>query len=108
MLIYAFSGENTGSVLKLDDLSFSGGDVSIDEFASMNISMYPNPASSTVMIKAEGTYNYSIVDLTGNVLLSENNVNGAIQLDISNLSSGAYLVKINNSINSETHKLIVE
>lgn len=108
MLFIAYSGDNPGSVLKLDDLSFSGGDVSLDEFSSMNISMYPNPASSSVMIKAEGTYNYAIVDLAGNVIMTDNDVNGAIQLDINNLSNGAYFVTINNAAKAETHKLIVE
>jgi Secretion system C-terminal sorting domain len=108
MIFLAFAGDNPGSVLKLDDLALSGGDVSLDEFASMNISMYPNPATSTVMIKAEGTYNYAIIDLAGNVVMTQNDVNGAIQLDINNLSSGSYFVKINNAVNAETHKLIVE
>jgi hypothetical protein len=108
MLFIAYSGDNAGSVLKLDDLALSGGDVGLNEFASMNISMYPNPASSSVMIKAEGTYNYSISDLAGNVIMTESNVNGAIQLDINNLSSGAYFVTINNAVSAETHKLIVE
>lgn len=108
MIFIAYSGDNPGSVLKLDDLAFSGGDVSLDEFTSMNISMYPNPASSTVMIKAEGTYNYAIVDLAGNVVMTDSDITGAIQLEITNLSSGAYFVTINNATSAETHKLIVE
>lgn len=108
MIFLAYSGDNPGSVLKLDDLALSGGDVGLNEFASMDVSIYPNPASSVVMIKAEGMYNYSIVDLAGNLVMTENNINGAIQLDINNLSSGAYVVKISNDNMIETHKLIVE
>lgn len=108
MIFLAYSGDNPGSVLKLDDLALSGGDVSLNEFASMNASMYPNPATSIVMVKAEGIYSYTIIDLAGNVVLSNTSNNGAIELNINNLSSGAYLVKINNAHNAETFKLIVE
>lgn len=108
MLFVAFSGSNPGSVLLLDDLSLSGGDVSLDEFSSMNVSIYPNPASSLVMIKAEGNYSYTLIDLSGNVVLSENDVTGAIELDINHLSSGAYFVNITNDFKSESHKLIIE
>jgi len=108
IVFIAFAGDNPGSVLKLDDLALSGGDVGLNEFASMDVSIYPNPATSTVMIKAEGMYNYTIVDLAGNVVMTDSNLNGAIQLDINNLSSGAYIVKINNENMIESHKLIVE
>lgn len=108
MIFIAFAGDNPGSVLKLDDLALSGGDVSLNEFESMNISMYPNPASSTVMIKAEGMYSYAIIDLTGNVVMSSDALTGANQIDIRELSSGAYVVKIDNATATESIKLIVE
>lgn len=108
MSLIIYAGDELGTILLIDDLVLSGGDVSLNEFSSMNVSMYPNPASSTVMIKAEGTYDFTIVDLAGNVVLSNTSNNGAIKLNINNLSSGAYLVQINNAFKSETHKLIVE
>ncbi|MDG1331092.1 MAG: T9SS type A sorting domain-containing protein [Crocinitomicaceae bacterium] len=108
MSLIAFSGDNQGSVLHLDDLAFSGGNVSLDEFSSMNVDIYPNPATTSVMIKAEGSYTYSIVNLSGQEVVSQNDANGAIELDISALSSGAYFVEISNEYNTESHKLIVE
>lgn len=106
--LIAFSGNNPGSVLKLDDLSLSGGDVGLDEFSAMNVDIYPNPATTLVMIKAEGNYSYSIVDLSGNVVMTGNNLAGAIELDINHLSSGAYFLNINNALGNESHKLIIE
>ncbi|MDB0037872.1 T9SS type A sorting domain-containing protein [bacterium] len=108
MQLLAFSGNVAGSVLLLDDLSFSGGNVGLDEFSSMNVDIYPNPASTSVMIKAEGNYNYTLIDLSGNIVMSGNDVNGATELDINQLSSGAYFVMIKNDFKSESHKLIVE
>ncbi len=108
MLFVAISGDNPGSVLKLDDLSLSGGDVGLDEFSTMNVDIYPNPATTSVMIKAEGSFNYSILDLSGNVVMTENDLQGVIELDISHLSSGAYFVKINNAHRNGAYKLIIE
>lgn len=108
LIFVAYSGDNPGSVLKLDDLAFTGGDVSLSEFATMNASMYPNPASSTVMIQAEGIYDYALIDLTGKIVKSDKEVNGAIELNISDLNTGAYVLKINNNSSVETLKLIVE
>jgi len=103
-----YSGDSIGSVLFLDDLNFSGGNVGLETFESMSVSIYPNPTSSTVMIKAEGTYDYIIVDLAGNVVMNDKNIAGAVQLDINHLSSGIYIIQMNNAHSAETHKLIVE
>ena len=108
MSIIAFSGENSGSVLHLDDLALVGGTVGLQEFSSMNVDIYPNPATTTVMIKADGNYRYSITNLSGKVVMNEKNLHGAMELDIRELSSGAYFVTISNEYTSESHKLIIE
>lgn len=108
IVFVAFSGDNPGSVLKLDDLSFSGGDVSLEEFEKMSVSLYPNPAKDVVMIQAEGDYNVIILDLAGNVVIKHEQMNGAQELNINSLSKGAYLVQITNSVKIETLRLIKE
>ncbi|MFT5780307.1 MAG: hypothetical protein ACI837_003268 [Crocinitomicaceae bacterium] len=108
MNLYIYSGDFPGSVLKIDDLSLTGGDVGLNEFASMNVNIYPNPASETVMLKAEGNYAYTVLDLAGNVIMTDTNVTGPIELSIGHLASGTYLVRINNDQNSETQKLMVK
>ena len=105
--IFCYSGNNPGSVLKLDDLAFSGGNVSLDEFAASNFSMYPNPATDNVMLKADGVYSYEIVSVLGAVMASSKNSSGAISVDISKFSAGSYYVNIKNASASETHQLIV-
>jgi hypothetical protein len=108
IVFLAFSGENPGSVLKLDDLAFSGGNVGLEEFSKFSQAVYPNPATDYVMIKAEGTYNYEIVNLSGTVVRSAKNVSGAKEINISDLNSGVYFVRINNLNSTEIHKLIIE
>jgi len=108
IVFVAFAGNNPGSVLKLDDLSFSGGNVGLEDFENFAVSVYPNPAKEVVMIKTEGIYNFEIVNLSGAIVLSENNINGAKEVNISELNAGAYFVRISNSTSTEVHKLIIE
>lgn len=106
--IIAFSGENTGSVLILDDLSFSGNNVGLAEFSAMEINMFPNPATNRVMIKANGTFNYEIIDLSGNRVEIGSNNQSAVEVSIEHLNSGTYFVRISNEVSTETHKLVVQ
>ncbi len=94
LVILASSGNNPGSTLLLDDLSFTGGNVSLEEFAAMDVSVYPNPATNLVYIKAQGTYAFEIIDLTGKILMSETNLNTPTSVNIAQLQSGSYLVHI--------------
>ena len=108
MVFVVFSGSNPGSVLILDDVSLSGGNVSLAEFETMDVSIYPNPATTSVMLKAEGNYSYAIVDLAGNVVKNGQMLSGATQVTTSDLSSGTYIINISNATTTETHKLIIQ
>lgn len=108
IVFVVFSGSNPGSVLKLDDIALSGGNVGLAEFETMDVSIYPNPATTSVMIKAEGAYSYAIVDVAGTIVKNGQMISGATQVATSDLSSGTYLVKISNSTTTETHKLIIQ
>lgn len=108
IVFMAYSGSNPGSVLKLDDLSFSGGNVGLEEFEKFSQAVYPNPATDKIMIKAEGNYNYEIVNILGNVVSIGNNLNGAQEINVGALSSGTYFIKLTGSNSSETHQFVVE
>jgi hypothetical protein len=108
LVILGSSGNNPGSTLLLDDLTFTGGNVGLEEFASMNVSMYPNPAKNVVFLKAEGVYSYEIIDLSGKMLISENDILGATAVNLEQLQTGTYLVRIFGAVEQNTHTLIVE
>lgn len=70
-----------------------------------NIQIFPNPASSTLNIKAEGNTITEIYDINGRKVMTSANKS----IDIHHLGSGFYTVKIINSKNNSTvtsHKLI--
>ncbi len=68
--------------------------------------IHPNPATNqvTVIIKDSGKHHIDIVDIRGRIVLSQDNVEESTTIDISNLISGVYFIKIDSS----TRKLIVQ
>ncbi|HEY0091433.1 MAG TPA: T9SS type A sorting domain-containing protein [Flavobacterium sp.] len=83
------------------------------EFNSSNISVWPNPANNLVMISMGDTDQLSdatLFDLVGKpVLRSETVVNGSMQLDVSGISSGIYLLELNAAGKGKiVRKLVIE
>ena len=71
------------------------------ELASQIFSFYPNPANTTLTINLNFTGDIFITNLLGQAILEKhvsNSSNGKIELDISSLSSGFYLLKAGNEV----------
>jgi len=103
------SGENPGSVLKIDGLNFSDGDVGVNELSIDEIDLYPNPATDVVNINGtSSSYDFFVYDITGKLVIGQANVKGTRSLDITNYNRGTYLVKIVSGNNVVTKKLSVQ
>jgi hypothetical protein len=74
------------------------------------VSVYPNPANSNFNIEIPDSYvggEFSIIDLTGKVVLTDRITQSAIkQVDISNLNDGIYLIRLNNGAEHFTDRLL--
>ena len=73
--------------------------LSVDDNFLSNFSLYPNPSTNSVKLSSTNTpiSEISIYDLSGKLLLSKKyNSEININLNISNLDAGIYLLKINN------------
>lgn len=86
------------------------GVASIDE---TSISIYPNPVHDKLTLELSGTNNNTrvvITDYTGKEIIGQNlhSGPGLYQLDVTTLSSGIYLVKVQAGENFTVHKLIKE
>ena len=106
--IVAFSGDSLGSVLKIDDLAFTGGNVGIDEFSKLSLDIYPNPANDFVMVKSEDEYDINIIDVTGKVVFDSYKNSGIQTIDTKGFNKGVYFVRINSHNKSKTQKLIIQ
>ncbi|WP_299668845.1 Ig-like domain-containing protein [uncultured Polaribacter sp.] len=70
--------------------------------------VYPNPTSDSINIDFRNSEeaSYSIVNYTGQILLSGVVKNGTTSIDVSGLSSGFYLIRISNEYKTVSRKII--
>ncbi|MFI5203534.1 MAG: T9SS type A sorting domain-containing protein [Flavobacteriales bacterium] len=74
----------------------SGCATSITEGEKTEISIYPNPVNDIINLTATFTGEYSIYDIAGNLVKKET-VSGTQSISVSNLSSGAYALFLNDT-----------
>lgn len=75
------------------------------------IEVYPNPMDdiATVTLPQNTTFELSISDITGRVMVSEMGISNTYNLDMSNLPAGIYLLNLTSDEGTAvTRKLIVE
>lgn len=104
-----FSGNNPGSVLKIDDVQFLTADASINEDTMIDFKLYPNPAKEivTLALPEVGNYKIEIASLDGKLQLSSENNSGNQHIDLNSIGAGIYLVHVSNSVLTETKRLII-
>lgn len=86
-----------------------------DETESVYFTIYPNPATNdfTVLFEASSneTASLKLYDITGKILRIENinqlEGNNKINLDVTNITNGIYIVELRNSEGVQTQRLII-
>ncbi|MBK9191883.1 MAG: T9SS type A sorting domain-containing protein [Crocinitomicaceae bacterium] len=109
VLIYFWGGQNLGSTLLVDDIQFTGGDVSVNESSISDFTLYPNPANNEVTILFEKADVIRIFNTAG-VLVDSFNVNESNLKSIStiNYENGIYLIQLIDKGKVSVQKLVVE
>ena len=84
----------------------------IIDFEINDVVIYPNPSDTIFNIKFNKptTFDYTVVDITGKVILNQSNVstvNNSKAIDLSNFASGLYLLNIDSEGIKTTKKLIL-
>lgn len=81
--------------------------LSVEEFSTTNIKMYPNPAKNNyVTIESNESIVAEVYDVLGKKVMVQSISQNQKKLNISSLSRGIYLVKMNSDKGSITKKLI--
>lgn len=118
---YTVMGNDVGSNWGLASSPFGDGDngtpgvandftLSSTQFERTNFSLYPNPVAGThVFIRSSNTQSFHIVvfDILGKQIKSLNLSNNQ-PLDVSDLNSGMYILKITQDKSSVRKKLIIK
>lgn len=86
----------------------SGGTISTKAAVeSKSLSVYPNPASSTISVDATVGATVSISDLSGTSVLVKT-IDASKTVDVSGLAAGFYVVKVSSSTGVKTAKVVIK
>ena len=103
------SGPNgEGWLIIIDDLVSE-----IDtELSNQNINIYPNPAQDLIMIEITNgiipDYNLEVISITGQIVIQNQiSVNVINEVDVHDLPSGSYLLKISDKTSSKSSPIYV-
>jgi len=78
------------------DFVYLGDPLVSNEEVEITNHIFPNPTESTIQISAETPVSFSITDLAGKVIISNDNFSEDHLFDMSNFTNGAYLIRLKN------------
>ncbi len=79
----------------------------INDAATLNFNIYPNPTSGVVYIEAQGTSNVTVLNAIGDVVTTTE-IHGQGTIDLSNNASGIYFIRLTSGNKVATQRIIVE
>jgi len=103
-----FYAEGQGVDITLSNLKYISDDTfKVSKVQDFELSLYPNPAKDAVRISAvESIDAVRIYDFTGKLVKQASPYKAAFSVDVSGLSKGVYLVKLNAGDREATTKMI--
>lgn len=95
-------------VFMIDDIEIDNPEpVSAEINALQPVSVYPNPTSNYLNIINAQNANVEIINITGQTVMSIENLNHHQIVDVSTLSPGTYFIKINDGNEIEHKKIVI-
>ena len=98
---------NDSFVLQMDSFVVEGT-LGIDDFNSLEMSLYPNPVDGnyvTIQTPINGVKEVEVFDILGKRVINTNLISNS--LDISELNPGVYMVKVTIENQSKVSKLVI-
>ncbi len=91
----------------VDDVTLATGELGVNDFSANVFSVYPNPVKDVLNISSKASVdNVTVFDILGKKVLSVNPDAVSPSINMSNLASGAYMVKVTIGNASKTIKVI--
>ncbi|PLX19489.1 MAG: hypothetical protein C0599_10890 [Salinivirgaceae bacterium] len=114
---YSVYADGYGSVVneemivdEMEEMNITLG-VGINSHVAQNLKIYPNPTNGNVTIELPNVVSgaqVAVLDLAGKTVITKGFESTNATLDLSNLSEGIYIVKVQNGNILHTNKIIVE
>ena len=96
---FKYTCSNTAaSTWEVADFKVYSGYDAVEENEAVTFNLYPNPASSSINIVAEGYANVQIFDMVGRIVMTIDVVEGVNTISVADLESGIYFVKMNDVV----------
>lgn len=116
MALVFFAGNNGGSKLLIDDVTFSGGNVNVKTFAYNFLQLFPNPTQSNCNVSfynnKKQNITYSLFDMQGKLVYTETamQAEGIVNqtLFLNSLAKGAYFLSVISEDTRLNKKIIIE
>ncbi|NHM05947.1 T9SS type A sorting domain-containing protein [Flavobacterium sp. CYK-4] len=105
--IYSYLSGNFTSSLPLSN-ALTTTALANETFEATTLRVFPNPTSGMININTEETVTVNIIDVTGKVILTANNVTKDKNIDLSGFQKGMYLAKIVSANGTTTEKIILK
>ncbi len=105
------NGQAGSDCVWIDDITFPRTCIVTDVeegVAQQKSTIYPNPTSGLFTLALAEESNVDIYNLTGQSILSFNQVEGLVQINLDSMPKGVYFVQIQSRSAIETKKLIVK
>lgn len=100
------SGSNYGESISGDFRTNSL--LSVDDVTLETISLYPNPSNGIVNIDNAEGFHITVYDVLGKVITSKANISNQELIDLSNVTSGVYYMKLENEKTSTVKKVVIK
>lgn len=109
--IYGWNAETTSGTFSVDDVAITGtiSTLSVKQNEISGLSIYPNPVTKGILYitsDSSEAKSIAIFDLLGKQVLNTITANNTV--NVSNLKTGVYILKITEDIKIATQKLIIE
>ena len=82
-----------------------GSQLGIGDENNTTLSVYPNPTSDLIQINMEGNFQYELVGINGEILISGTGVDNE-ELSLGQLADGIYFINVQSGDNASTLKII--
>lgn len=107
------TGNTSSSTIKYDNYKVSAVNtttLSVNDIVSTKFNVYPNPATDVVTItntESIGIDKITVTDINGRIVKTNNyNQQAEIQLNVSNLNAGVYILNVSTKEGTATKKFI--
>lgn len=92
------STDEAASSWEIDYVRVTNVVLAVEENEAVSFNLYPNPANDNINIVAEKDAQAQIIDMTGRMVMVVNVVEGENAINVADLESGVYFVRMNGAV----------